>query len=202
MLDYNIDIEPKDLTNDRLKYIHALEYFKQGKVSNTIKVRNVLYANIDEHEVKVRVKDKVYARCTCNDKLCEHALALLIAYKHNPRSFSNRSVMDRILRLYKRLVEDIKYNTLDEDIDMLKLLHSIIISNENNRDAQSIINLISISILAKLDEKYASDNIARINKSIADNIKSIINNKNKKDDRLSRSWDGIIEELMSNGYTR
>ncbi|GIU70926.1 MAG: hypothetical protein KatS3mg003_1623 [Candidatus Nitrosocaldaceae archaeon] len=195
-IEMNIDI--KEFADNRLDYIHGLDLFTQKRVKNRVKNKNVISAIVDNSHVTIRInKNKIRYACSNDDNICKHILATLIAFEKEPNTFIDRDdKIRKIIHAHKMLVDSIKNNTLDEDIELLHDLHELIIAHNDN--ASHIIGLIILSILMNIDNKYNANTIKIINELFADNInaiKNVIKKDEKKD--MARSWDNIITELIN-----
>lgn len=196
--DIELNIDIKELASNRLDYIHALDLFTRKKVENRIKHKNMISSIVDNANVTIRInKSKIKYTCSNDDNICKHILATLIAFEREPNTFVDKYDKTRsIMHAHRMLIDSIKYNTLDEDIELLNDLQEfIIVHNEN---ANHIIGLLIISILMNIDNKYNANTIKIVNELVADNINSIKNviKKDEKRDTM-RSWDNIITELIN-----
>ncbi len=193
-----ISFDVKELAEDRLEYIHALDIFMHNKVLKRVRSNNSIYAISDNHATSIRFRNGKFSyRCSCN-KLCKHILATLIAFEREPDTFKDDRI-GKIIDAYKRLVESMEYSGMDEDKDLLNTLHTLMITSKDDNLSQHIIGLLLISILTKIDNKYGVDAMKRANKSIAENFNSIIDAIDSEQVKSNRSWDNIIAELMKVG---
>ncbi len=191
----------KTLTNNRLEYIHALDIFMHNRVKQRFKHRNSIYAIIDEQSISIRFRNGKLAKytCSCNNDICKHILATLIAFEKEANTFIDKDdKMSKIMNAYKKLIDSMEYNTVEEDVELLNMLHKLIITSRDDNTSQHIIGLLIISILTNIDNKYGANTIQIVNKKVADNINSIIDAISLKEqvEQTNRSWDNIITELI------
>ncbi len=199
---HKIEFDPKSLSDDRLRYIHALDIFMQNRVKARMMSKHVIHALVDTYKVEIRLRrNRIYRHsCSCNDDICEHIIATLIAFEREPDSFRSDkdAILKKVMDIYKDIINSLANNGLEEDIELLNMLRSIIITSNDDRMTQHIIGLLSFSILSSIDNKYNTDVMKIINKSIAEDINTIIRMiSNKPNDIGNRSWDGIITELIN-----
>lgn len=190
----------KELTEDRLEYIHALDMFMRNKVTQRYKSNKSIYARVDAKSVNIRFRNGklgVYA-CSCNNNMCKHILATLIAFEKEPNTFTDKhDRMSKIMYAHKKLMESMEYSSREEDIELLNTLPILISINKDNM-SQHIIGLLIISILTKLDNKYGADTIRIVNEKVAENLNLIKDAISvKREGKSIRSWDNMISELIN-----
>lgn len=192
----------KKLVDNRLEYIHALDLFMHNRIVQRFKHNSSIYSIIDNQSINIRFRNGKLAKyaCSCNNNLCKHILATLIAFEKEPDTFIEKdNKMSKIIHAYKKLIESMEYNTLEDDIELLNTLHTMIVTSKNDSLSQHIIGLVIISILTNIDNRYGVDTIQIVNKKVADSINSIIDTISSRDkvEKSNRSWDNIISELMN-----
>jgi hypothetical protein len=196
--DIELNMDIKEFADNRLDYIHGLDLFTKRRVKNRIKNKNVISAIVDNSYVTIRInKNKIKHACSNDNNICKHVLATLIAFEKEPNTFIDKDdKVRKIIHAHKMLIDSIKNNTLDEDIELLHDLNELIIAHNDN--ASHIIGLIVLSILMSIDNKYDANTIKIVNELFADNINAI-KNAIKKDEKrdTARSWDNIITELIN-----
>ncbi|MEM4237634.1 MAG: hypothetical protein QW050_01440, partial [Candidatus Nitrosocaldaceae archaeon] len=190
---------------NRLEYIHALDLFIRKKVIERKREKDSISSITDGKNVKIIFRDGMISRyiCECNNGICKHIIATLIAYEREQESFlyDINSELSYIINHYKDILEMIKENEIKDDIELLQILHSLILNNDS-KILQHLIALMSLNIISAIDKKYDIEALRLINESIGDNINKIIGKIRSSDetinknDKVVRSWDDIITELV------
>ncbi|MEM2856966.1 MAG: hypothetical protein QW416_07695 [Candidatus Nitrosocaldaceae archaeon] len=201
----NISFNIEELITNRLEYIHALDLFIRKKVIERKREKDSISSITDGKNVKIIFRDGMISRyiCECNNGICKHIIATLIAYEREQESFlyDINSELSYIINHYKDILEMIKENEIKDDIELLQILHSLILNNDS-KILQHLIALMSLNIISAIDKKYDIEALRLINESIGDNINKIIGKIRSSDetinknDKVVRSWDDIITELV------
>ncbi len=196
--EYEIVINAKAFTNEEIKYMHALDLYLNGNVKDRVKDKDKIKAIVDNKPIYIKFKGNKLTRfyCPCNNGLCEHILAVLIALEREPISFKNIKSINKIMNIYKKLMSDMLNNDLNADNELLYMLRNMILAH-NDKFAHHIIGLLLFSILSNIDKKYNTNTLSIVNNKIGECIESIIESiDNKKEHKVERSWDNVINELL------
>lgn len=196
--EYEIVINAKAFTNEKIKYMHALDLYLNGNVKDRIKYKDKIKATVDNKPIYIKFKSNKLTRfyCPCNNGLCEHILSVLIALEREPISFKNIKSINKIMNIYKKLMSDMLNNDLNADKELLYMLHNMILAH-NDKFAHHIIGLLLFSTLSNIDKKYNTNTLSIVNNKIGECIESIIKSiDNRKERKVERSWDNIINELL------
>lgn len=201
----NISFNIEELITNKLEYIHALDLFIHKKVIERKREKDSIRSITDGKNVKIIFRDGMISRCICecNNGICKHIIATLIAFERERESFlyDINSELSYIINHYKDILEMIKENEIKDDIELLEILHSLILNNDS-KILQHLIALMSLNIISTIDKKYDIEALRLINESIGDNINKIIGRIRSSDetinknDKVVRSWDDMITELV------